>query len=157
MSETPSAAPSPAPRAGWRRHAKAAGLVASGLVVGGLLAGSLTASAADTDPGSGGGSSSSSRDEWRSQRSDEQLLTGGTADRVRAAVLAKYPGATIQRVESDSDGVYEAHLVTVEGQRLTAEVDRSFAVTGEEQRGHGPGRGGHGPRDDDADDTTQGS
>ncbi len=105
------------------------------------------------------GSSSSAqtdRDESRSQRSDEQLLTGETADKVRAAVLAKYPGATVQRVESDSDGVYEAHLVTADGGRLTAgltaEVDRSFAVTGEEQGGRGHGRGHHHDDDEDTDD-----
>jgi hypothetical protein len=32
------------------------------------------------------------------------LLTGDTAAKVKAAALAKYPGATIQRVETDSDG-----------------------------------------------------
>ncbi len=152
MDSTPP--PTPAAR-GWRRHGKAAALVASGLVTGGLLAGTLTANAADTGPSPSSGSSSSAqtdRDESRSQRSDEQLLTGETADKVRAAVLAKYPGATVQRVESDSDGVYEAHLVTADGGRLTAEVDRSFAVTGEEQGGRGHGRGHHHDDDEDTDD-----
>ena len=152
MSDTPNTARG----RGWRRHTKAAALVASGLVAGGLLAGTLTASAAD-DPTPGSSSSATSsdsrRDPTRSMRSDEQLLTGETADRVRAAVLAKYPGATIQRVESDSDGVYEAHLVTADGERLTAEVDREFTVTGEEQGGRGHGRG-HGR---DADDDEQSS
>ena len=40
------------------------------------------------------------------------------------------------RVETDSDGVYEAHLTTSGGQRVTVEVDKSFKVTGEEP---GPG------------------
>ena len=40
------------------------------------------------------------------------------------------------RVETDSDGVYEAHLTTSDGQRVTVEVDKSFKVTGEES-GHG--------------------
>ena len=40
------------------------------------------------------------------------------------------------RVETDSDGVYEAHLTTSGGQRVTVEVDKSFKVTGEES---GPG------------------
>lgn len=48
-------------------------------------------------------------------RSDEHLLTGTTAAHVKAAALAKSPGATIQRVETDSDGVYEAHVVTKAG------------------------------------------
>ena len=46
------------------------------------------------------------------QRSDEQLLTGDTKAAVEKAVLAAYPGATIERTETDSDGVYESHVVT---------------------------------------------
>jgi uncharacterized membrane protein YkoI len=71
-------------------------------------------------------------DQSKSQRPDEQLLTGDTANKVRAAALARYPGATVQRVETDSDGIYEAHLETTDGQRVTVEVDTSFEVTGEE-------------------------
>lgn len=72
------------------------------------------------------------RDESQSQRPDEHLLTGDDATKVRDAALAKYPGATIQRVETDSDGVYEAHLTTTDGKRVTVEVGKDFAVTGEE-------------------------
>jgi hypothetical protein len=57
-------------------------------------------------------------DESKSQRPDEQLLTGDTANKVRAAALANYPGATVLRVETDSDGVYEAHLSTTDGRRF---------------------------------------
>jgi hypothetical protein len=81
---------------------------------------------------SGGHHGGGNVDESKSQRPDEQLLTGDTASKVRAAALAKYPGATILRVETDSDGVYEAHLTTKSGQRVTVEVDKSFKVTGEE-------------------------
>jgi hypothetical protein len=81
----------------------------------------------------------------KAQRPDETLLTGDVADRVRAAALAENPGATIQRVETDSDGVYEAHLVTTEGEWVTVEVGEDFAVTGTESaRG-----GGRPPRPDD--------
>ena len=64
------------------------------------------------------------------------MLTGTDAEKARAAALAQYPGATIQRVESDSDGVYEAHLTTADGKRVTVEMDKNFTVTGEEA--HGP-------------------
>jgi hypothetical protein len=139
----------------WRSRGAAAALVAGGLLAGGVLASSLAATAATPTPT---GTSSSptaadpnaTRDESKSQRSDETLLTGTTATKVRAAALAKYPGATIQRVETDSDGVYEAHLVTAAGQRVTIEVGKTFAVTGEEAGGHGgPGAA----NDNDADDT----
>jgi len=140
---------------GWRRWGGKAALAVGGLLVGGVLAGTLTAYAANqssaanqngaygvanqrgaygakTGPRHGG-----NVDESKSQRPDEQLLTGDTATKVRAAALAKYSGATILRVETDSDGVYEAHLTTTDGKRVTVEVDKAFKVTGEES---GPGR-----------------
>ena len=82
-------------------------------------------------------------DPSKPMRSDEKLLTGTTADKVRAAALAKYPGATIQRVETDSDGVYEAHVTTLAGDQVIVQVDKSFAVTGTQTGG------GHGDHDGD--------
>ena len=131
----------------WRRWGGKVALAAGGLLAGGVLVGSLTASAADNNttaaaPSSAGAYQSNGApggqrpggkvDESKSQRPDEHLLTGDTASKVRAAALAKYPGATVLRVETDSDGVYEAHLQTSAGQRVTVEVDKSFKVTGEE-------------------------
>jgi hypothetical protein len=138
-------------RRGWRSWGGKAALAVGGMLVGGVLAGTLAASAADNNaagqsgaygvPGYGGtgrhgGGPRGNVDESKSQRPDEQLLTGDTAAKVKAAALTRYPGATVLRVETDSDGVYEAHLTTSGGQRVTVEVDRSFKVTGEES---GPG------------------
>jgi hypothetical protein len=140
-------------RRGWRSWGGKAALAVGGMLVGGVLAGTLAASAADNNaaasqsgaygvPGYGGGSGRhgggprGNVDESKSQRPDEHLLTGDTAAKVKAAALAKYPGATVLRVETDSDGVYEAHLTTSGGKRVTVEVDKSFKVTGEES---GPG------------------
>ena len=88
-------------------------------------------------------------DPSKPMRSDEKLLTGTTAEKVRAAALAKYPGATIQRVETDSDGVYEAHIVTKAGDQVIVQVDKSFAVTGTQTGGGPGGPGGHGDHDGD--------
>jgi hypothetical protein len=149
--QTHSTAPSP-----WRSRGAAAALVVGGLLAGGVLASTLAATAASTSPSATSSTAAApdaTRDESKSQRPDEKLLTGTTAAKVRAAALAKYPGATVQRVETDSDGVYEAHLVTAAGQRVTVEVGKDFAVTGEEAGGHG-GPGGANDNDaDDADDT----
>lgn len=60
-----------------------------------------------------------------------------SAAKVTAAVKAKEPNATIQRVETDSDGVYEAHMVRSDGTHIIVQVDASFAVTNVQQ---GPGR-----------------
>ena len=130
-------------------------LVADGVLAGGVLAGTLTASAVE-DGGETGSSSSAAVDPSQPQRSDEELLTGDTKTRVEEAALAEYPEATIERTETDSGGVYESHIVTADGERLTVLVGEDFTVTGTETGGHGGGhgRGGHrhGPGDapDDA-------
>jgi hypothetical protein len=128
----------------WKRYGAAAGLVASGVVAGGILAGTLSASA---DTGTTATDSSTS-DPSQPQRSDEQLLTGDTKAQVEKAVLAEYPDATIERTESDSDGVYESHIVTTDGEHLIVQVGEDFAVTGTDTGG-----GHRGGPDNDLDDT----
>ncbi|PNH86564.1 hypothetical protein [Arthrobacter sp. AFG20] len=60
----------------------------------------------------------------------EQLLTGTTATRVKNAVLAANPGATVHRVETDAEGaVYEAHITKADGSRATVKLDGSFNLT----------------------------
>ncbi len=123
-------------------------LVTSGVVAGGVLAGSLSASAADAPAKTYGSvTNPNPGDPSKPQRADETLLTGDTLAKVKAAVLAKYPGATFVRVETDSDGAYEAHITKAEGTPVTVEVSKAFAVTGEEAGGRGGpgGPGGRGP------------
>jgi uncharacterized membrane protein YkoI len=105
-------------------------LVVSGAVAGGAAVVATSASAAEPTP-----SASSS------SNAGQTALTGDTLTKVKQAVLAKYPNATFDRVETDSDGVYEAHITTAAGERLTVELDKSFAITGTET---GRGRGGRG-------------
>ena len=75
----------------------------------------------------------------------ETPLTGETADKVTAAALAKYPGATVERVETDNEGVYEAHIVTADGTHVIVAVGEDFTVTGTQEMG--AGRGPHGDSD----------
>lgn len=134
----------------FRKHGRSAALVAAGLVAGGVLAGAMSANAADDPSGSTPAPTSSSAsvsdpnagDPSKPQRNDETLLTGDTAQRVKDAVSAAYPGATFIRVETDSDGVYEAHITKADGTATSIEVGSDYAVTGEEVGGGG--RGGHG-------------
>jgi hypothetical protein len=127
-------------RIGRRPWVRSVALVGGGLVAGGILAGTLTANAA-TDNGTtatatyaqdghGHGGPGGNGDPSQPQRSDEQLLTGDTATKVTEAALAKYPDATIQRVETDSEGVYEAHIVTTDGQHITVQIGKDFSITG---------------------------
>jgi hypothetical protein len=134
-----------------------AGVALVGAIAGaGVMAAAAAANAADSTPSATTSSTAPAAggtvDETKSVRSDEHLLTGTDATNATAAALAKYPGATIQRVETDSAGVYEAHLVTAAGERLIVQMDATFTVTGNETGGpadgtHSPADGTHGPSD----------
>jgi hypothetical protein len=152
-----------------RNPKKATALLVStgvaGAIVGGVLMGTMSANAADdsstaatssyaatqsgSQPGTGAPNGNGTGvpgggDPTKPMRSDEHLLTGDTLAKVTAAVKAKYPDATIQRVESDSDGVYEAHIVD-NGKPVTVEVGKSFSITGTESMPAGPHGDGDGP------------
>ena len=133
-------------------QAVAAGaLLAAGLGAGVALGASGSASADSSSTSQSGEAAQpgqgSAPDPSKSMRSDEKLLTGTTAAKVRAAALAKYPNATVQRVETDSDGVYEAHIVTTGGDQVIVQVGTDFTVTGTQTGGPGGGPGGgHGGR-----------
>jgi hypothetical protein len=75
----------------------------------------------------------------------ETLLTGTTAEKVKAAALAADPGATIIRVETDSAGSpYEAHIVKADGTTVTLKFDANFKLTAT-QSGFGAGPAGQAP------------
>ena len=61
---------------------------------------------------------------------NETALTGDTKSKVEAAVLAKYPGATIVRTETNSasDAPYESHIKTTAGTELEVTVGKDFKV-----------------------------
>jgi hypothetical protein len=74
---------------------------------------------------------------WGAQRSDETLLTGDTAAKVKELALEKVgSGASVVRVETDADGhaAYEAHMVKADGTPVTVYVDKAFTVVGVETR-----------------------
>ena len=126
-------------------------LVVAALVVGAALGSYGIAAAAN---GSGSASTTASIDApaaapaqappgatasnpWGNQRSDETLLTGDTAAKVKQLALAKVgSGATVVRVETDADGhaPYEAHMVKADGTPVTVYVDKQFDVAGVETR-----------------------
>lgn len=124
-------------------------LIAVGLLAAFALGGAAVAGAVDGGSSSAAATTTSTTEEQREprQRSDETLLTGDTAERVRAAALEEFPGGTIERVETDGDGnaAYEAHMVKADGTRVTVYVNREFEVVGSEE-GHG---GGRKPEEDD--------
>ena len=54
-------------------------------------------------------------------------------------------GGTVIRVETDSDGTYEAHVRKSDGTEVEVKMDKDFTVTSvEEFQGRGGHGGGHG-------------
>jgi hypothetical protein len=68
----------------------------------------------------------------------EQPLSGDVASKVRDAALAKVPGGTIERVETDADhgSPYEAHVRKSDGTELEVLVNKSFEVTAVNEMQH---------------------
>ena len=136
-----SAAPTASRWSGWTaggRRWMAAGAVGA-LLVGGVAVGAYAVgAAADSGDGGRGDRSGASgdrhgdggRDADRDQGRDEVALTGDVLASVEESVEQAYPGSTIDRAETDSDGVYEAHITTADGDEVTVELDESFVVTG---------------------------
>jgi len=95
------------------------------------LGGSAIADAADNGTSSGTSSSGTNSAQTRPSRGPREQLSSDVAAKVKAAALAKVPGATVERVETDADhgSPYEAHLRKSDGTELEVLVDKSFAVT----------------------------
>jgi hypothetical protein len=110
------------------------------------IAASSDTATATPQPPNGNGNGNGNTDPSKPMRSDEQLLTGATAQKVTAAAKAKEPGATIQRVETDSDGVYDAHMLRADGTPIIVQVGKDFTVTAVLEGGPAgrPGAGGTG-------------
>ena len=127
----------------------AVGAAAVGAAIGGAsIAGAATNTATSSAASSAAASTAPSaapNPATVSHGPNETLLTGTTADKVKAAALAAVPGATIIRVETDSAGSpYEAHVTKADGTQVTVKIDASFKVTATEQ-GFGAGPNGAGP------------
>jgi hypothetical protein len=96
-----------------------------------LVDASFSATAVQADNGRGGRGG----DHGGNGHGAETPLTGDAKSKVEAAVLAKYPGATIERTETNTDGSapYESHIETSAGTELEVHVSKDFAVTDAQQ------------------------
>src|SRR3954470_3449698 len=92
-----------------------------------LVNASFVATSGQADNGRGG-----RHDGGRHGHGAETPLTGATKDSVEAAVKAKYPGATIERTETngDSGAPYESHIETSAGKELEVLVSKDFKIVG---------------------------
>jgi hypothetical protein len=119
-------------------------LAVTAAIVAGVAVGSYGVASAASSSGSGSSSSSAAAPNagrpWGPQRSDETPLTGDALAKVRALALAKVPGGTIIRVETDADGnaAYEAHMVKADGTPATVYVNKQFQVVSVQSGMPGP-------------------
>jgi uncharacterized membrane protein YkoI len=66
-------------------------------------------------------------------RTGETLVTGHKAATLEAAALEAVPGASADRVETDSgDAAYEVHLTKADGSQVTVKFDSSLKEIGVE-------------------------
>src|SRR4051812_16960481 len=92
----------------------------------------------------GNTTSSPSGTQTRPQR---EALSSDVAAKVKAAALAKVPGATVVRTEAGGpyNSAYHAHIKTSDGTQKVVLVNASFEATDVvADQGRGGGKGGHG-------------
>ncbi|MFE4834598.1 PepSY domain-containing protein [Arthrobacter sp. NPDC056691] len=120
----------------------AAGTALLGAIIGG---GALTAAALPANAATTTASPTSSTTPNSQTHGNETALTGDTADKVKAAVLAANSGATVDEMTTEDDGsaAYEAHITKSDGTHATVKLDANYAITATESGGHG-GHGRHG-------------
>ena len=84
---------------------------------------------------------------------EETAVTGDLATELSNLALAQNAGATVDRVENDSDGAtYEVHLTLADGSHVTVKFDADKNITATETGPQGGPRshhGGHGDQDGD--------
>ena len=104
-----------------------------------LVNADFSATAVQADRGRGGRGPGDHDGGHRGGHGGETALTGETKTKVEAAVNAKYPGATIERTETNVDGSapYESHITTADGKQLEVQVSKAFeVVAANEQPAH---------------------
>ena len=75
----------------------------------------------------------------------ETPLEGDVATHVTAAAQAAVPDGTIDRVETDNDGVYEAHVTKADGSHVIVQIGADYSVTAIVDQPQGGPRGPGGP------------
>jgi hypothetical protein len=111
---------------------------ATAIIVGGGGIAYAAIANADTSPSPSPSGSTSSAPKSPAQRGQhmkaETELSGDTAAKVKAAILAKLPGATIERMSAEDPGdgtgaAYEAHVTKSDGTHVQVLLSKAFAVT----------------------------
>ncbi|MEN9749204.1 MAG: hypothetical protein RL149_282 [Actinomycetota bacterium] len=116
-----------------KKIAGAAGLLTAGLVVGSFMsiAGANAASTDSTPSSSSSSTATPATPPTFKAHTPEEAVTGDLATTLSDLAKAKVPGATVDRVEKDSDGVavYEVHMTKTDGTHVTVNFDANNSIT----------------------------
>src|SRR3954470_8852591 len=110
------------------------------------LGGSAIAEATDNGISSGTSSAATSSTQTRPVRGQREQLSTDVAAKIKAAALAKVPGATVLRTEAGGPygSPYHAHIKTSGGTLQVVLVNSSFEATAvQADNARGPRGGGH--------------
>lgn len=121
---------------------------ATAIGVGGFAVPAI-AHAASTSPSPSATTGSATPRDGARHKAAEQELSGAAAAKVKAAVLAKLPGATIHRASAEdpaegNGAAYEVHAVKADGSRVRVLLNTNFAVISTRTEAHHGGRDGRG-------------
>src|SRR3954467_3936858 len=114
------------------------------------LGGAAIAGAASTGKSTSTSTTAPKAQQRGGQPPQRAPLSADDAAKVKAAALAKVPGATVLRTEAGGPYAtpYHAHIKTSGGTRQVVLVDASFAATAvQADNARGPGGGGRGDHD----------
>ncbi|MCU0298703.1 MAG: hypothetical protein MUF33_09320 [Candidatus Nanopelagicales bacterium] len=93
---------------------KSLSIIGIGAAAVALSAGAVAFAASDNQPAAST-TTSQSQTYDKGPGMGETALTGAEAEKVTAAAQAEIPDGTVLRVETDSEGVYEAHVTKADG------------------------------------------
>ncbi len=117
---------------GNKVRAASAVLGAAAVIGVGALTIPAIADAASPSPSASGSTGAGPRDRGRHAGAEKEL-SGTSAAKVKAAVLAKLPGATVDRMSAEdaaekTGAAYEAHVTKADGTRVEVLLDKAFTV-----------------------------
>jgi hypothetical protein len=134
----------------------AVSVLAAGAIIGG------TAALASADPSPTGSASTSatpgSTDKGARQGHTHTAATDDEAQKVKDAIAAKDSSVTIEKVQKDEDGSFDADGTTADGTKVRFDVSADYATVSDAKTGGGRGAkggGGHSHTEASADETAQ--
>src|SRR4051794_8608850 len=104
-------------------------LITAAAVAAAVIGGATAANAATSGSSTSSPAATTNHGRHTVNGKSEQALTGEIAAKVKAAALARVPGA-VERIETnvDSSAPYEAHIIKADGTEVEVQVNSDYTV-----------------------------